>query len=112
MYVAVPACVLDKPLERLKWPCWCCRGTISVADLVTDAVLYPEPLDEWLPDEIKQVKREGLHTRQQYRHQVSGYGAVRLRGDVWSAGGCVWDSIGLLQAAVSGWEATARCYWV
>ncbi len=26
------------------------RGTMTVADLVTDAVCHPEPLDSWLPD--------------------------------------------------------------
>ena len=38
----------------------CClsgRGTISAADIVTDAIVYPEPLDSWLPDDIKQVGR-------------------------------------------------------
>lgn len=34
----------------------CCRGTISVADLVTDAIVYPQPLDDWLPQDIKQVQ--------------------------------------------------------
>ena len=26
------------------------RGTMTIADLVTDAVCHPEPLDSWLPD--------------------------------------------------------------
>lgn len=26
-----------------------------MADVVTDAIVYPEPLDEWLPQDIKQV---------------------------------------------------------
>jgi len=29
------------------------RGTFSIADLVTDAVVYPEPIDEWLSDDVK-----------------------------------------------------------
>ena len=28
------------------------RGTFSVADLVTDAVVHPEPVDDWLPDDV------------------------------------------------------------
>ena len=27
-----------------------------MADLVTDAVVYPEPLDAWLPEDIKQAR--------------------------------------------------------
>jgi hypothetical protein len=34
-------------------------GTISAADLVTDAVVHPEPLDDWLPDSIKRVRLAG-----------------------------------------------------
>ncbi|EFN60123.1 expressed protein, partial [Chlorella variabilis] len=34
------------------------RGTISIADLVTDAVVYPEPLDSFLPQEIKEELSE------------------------------------------------------
>ena len=34
------------------------RGTIGVADLVTDAVVYPEDITHWLPEEIA-VKVEG-----------------------------------------------------
>lgn len=29
------------------------RGTISMADLVTDAVVYPEIINDWLPEEVK-----------------------------------------------------------
>lgn len=29
------------------------RGTISVADLVTDVVVYPEVIDDWIPESIK-----------------------------------------------------------
>ncbi|PRW60300.1 alpha beta-hydrolase isoform B [Chlorella sorokiniana] len=35
-----------------------CRGTISAADIVTDAIVYPEPLDSWLPEDIKQELSE------------------------------------------------------
>lgn len=46
----------------------CCyllgRGTISAADIVTDAIVYPEPLDSWLPEDIKLVGRQTeLHMR-------------------------------------------------
>lgn len=36
------------------------RGTISAADIVTDAIVHPELLDSWLPDAIKQARAEGL----------------------------------------------------
>jgi hypothetical protein len=35
-----------------------CRGTISAADIVTDAIVHPELLDSWLPDAIKQARAE------------------------------------------------------
>lgn len=31
------------------------RGTSSVADLVTDAVMHPEPIGDWLPAEFSKV---------------------------------------------------------
>ena len=31
------------------------RGTSSVADLVTDAVMHPEPIGDWLPAEYSKV---------------------------------------------------------
>jgi pentatricopeptide repeat protein len=34
-----------------------CRGTISAADIVTDAIVYPEPMDSWLPQSIKEVRQ-------------------------------------------------------
>ncbi len=34
------------------------RGTISAADIVTDAIVYPEPLDSFLPPDIKEVGPE------------------------------------------------------
>lgn len=36
------------------------RGTISVADLVTDVIVYPEVIDDWIPDTIKaRVSKDG-----------------------------------------------------
>ncbi|KAL4421634.1 hypothetical protein ABPG75_010925 [Micractinium tetrahymenae] len=34
------------------------RGTISAADIVTDAIVYPEPLDSFLPPDIKEELTE------------------------------------------------------
>lgn len=34
------------------------RGTISVADLVTDAVVYPEVIDDWIPESIRKNMKE------------------------------------------------------
>lgn len=48
-----PASVTPTPLVLL--PHDRGRGTISAADIVTDAIVYPEPLDSWLPEDIKQV---------------------------------------------------------
>ena len=31
------------------------RGTVSVADLATDMLADPEPMEEWLPDTMTQV---------------------------------------------------------
>lgn len=42
-----------------------------MADVVTDAIVYPEPLDEWLPQDIKQV---GLWVGLGW---VGGMGAVK-----------------------------------
>ena len=31
------------------------RGRMSMADVVTDAVVHPEPIDDWLPPKFSQV---------------------------------------------------------
>jgi len=31
------------------------RGTVSVADLATDMLADPEPMEEWLPDTMTEV---------------------------------------------------------
>ena len=33
------------------------RGTMSMADIVTDAVAHPEQIDDWLPPTFAQVGR-------------------------------------------------------
>ena len=37
------------------------RGTMSVADMATDLLADPEPMEDWLPDSMSQVHRSGLH---------------------------------------------------
>lgn len=32
------------------------RGTSSLADVVTDAVVRPAPVDDWLPEQYKSVR--------------------------------------------------------
>lgn len=32
------------------------RGTMSMADVVTDAVVHPEPIDDWLPPRFSRVR--------------------------------------------------------
>ena len=36
------------------------RGTSSVADLVTDAVMHPEHIGEWLPSEFRSVRAQTM----------------------------------------------------
>eukprot|EP00891_Asterochloris_glomerata_P004182 jgi/Astpho2/4182/Aster-x1205 len=43
---------LDRKLKKI---ILALRGTMTVADLVTDAVCHPEPLDSWLPDEVVEL---------------------------------------------------------
>ena len=38
------------------------RGTMTIADLVTDAVCHPEPLDSWLPDVSAAQHADALHS--------------------------------------------------
>ena len=37
------------------------RGTMSVADMATDLLADPAPMDDWLPDSMTQVHKSGLY---------------------------------------------------
>lgn len=37
------------------------RGTMSVADMATDLLADPAPMDDWLPHSMTQVHRSGLY---------------------------------------------------
>ena len=43
---------LDRPTKSIVVAI---RGTVSVADLATDMLADPEPMEEWLPDTMTQV---------------------------------------------------------
>lgn len=44
---------LDRPTKSIVVAI---RGTVSVADLATDMLADPEPMEEWLPDTMTQVQ--------------------------------------------------------
>lgn len=43
---------LDRPTKSVVLSI---RGTVSVADLATDMLADPEPMEEWLPDTFTRV---------------------------------------------------------
>ena len=43
---------LDRPTKSIVVAI---RGTVSVADLATDMLADPEPMEEWLPDTMTEV---------------------------------------------------------
>ena len=44
---------LDRPTKSIVVAI---RGTVSVADLATDMLADPEPMEEWLPDTMTEVR--------------------------------------------------------
>lgn len=44
------------------------RGTMSLADVVTDAVAVPERVDGWLPKGVLQRARQGRRNRKSFAH--------------------------------------------
>lgn len=60
------------------------RGTSSIADLVTDAVVHPEPMEDWIPA----VSPATLtHVTRSYQHQS------KLLGQSWS---CMYETYACL----------------
>ena len=53
---------LDRPTKSIVVAI---RGTVSVADLATDMLADPEPMEEWLPDTMSQV-----HHHHEYRETL------------------------------------------
>ena len=70
-----PAFADPAPWPPTRAPACPRSGTISAADIVTDAIVYPEPLDDWLPPDIRQAS--GL-----------GWAGLGWAGLGW-AGGCL-----------------------
>ena len=49
---------LDRPTKSIVVAI---RGTVSVADLATDMLADPEPMEEWLPDTMTEVRLHHIH---------------------------------------------------
>ena len=50
---------LDRPTKSIVVAI---RGTVSVADLATDMLADPEPMEEWLPDTMTEVEMHHTHS--------------------------------------------------
>lgn len=48
---------LDRPTKSIVVAI---RGTVSVADLATDMLADPEPMEAWLPDTMTEVGRQSF----------------------------------------------------
>lgn len=49
---------LDRPTKSIVVAI---RGTVSVADLATDMLADPEPMEEWLPDTMTEVRLHSVY---------------------------------------------------
>jgi hypothetical protein len=67
------------------------RGTMSMADVVTDAVVHPEGIDDWLPPKLSKVSINFLDK------EVGACEATSCIGNVCLPLGGQQGSIGLLE---------------